>query len=569
MRERNATSIEVPGVPRLGGAGLCRLSLLLGAALASSCTEPAGQEPSAARAHDASATDADEGPDAIDAPSPDSGGGETGCSRTVGPSDRFGGRTTITGEATGFFHLEEIDGASWLVTPEGNAFFAVSVEYVHPSWESMETYERLYGNDRDRWAQDTVDTLGRIGINTIGSDHFDPRYEWLTALEGAQPRMPYLLNLGNPDTAGPMPNGYAMRGARDHGRVVRWPDVFDPAEERRMAERISMIVSRTADDEYLIGYLTNTEPNQSVFGYFSDWWQDTVRQASGTPGKQAYVDHMEARYGTIEAFKAVYGGEPDGLEELLPTLTIRTDWFLPLDLSTLTPAEITGLADRIRPSMEAINALESWDDLSGYAEPDYLEFVTQARWDAYDDHGAFLATIAARYASICHDAIRASDPDHLILGPKHMAGHHAYGLPRVVAVAEAPFQDAMALNSYLEVETPSPPQIEGILEVHERTGLPIIFSEMGGFMAADHPIYGGGDDVDFYVKVANQDERGARYDNYLTMIARSLPMVFGASYYSTYDHAGANWGVLSGSDFEPYQPLACAIGDWSFRIYDR
>lgn len=516
---------------------------------------------------DAEIPDAPDGSDLPDAPGGDGDAGETACSTSDGPSDRFGGRTEITGRATGFFHLEEIEGATWLVTPEGHAFFALSLEYVHPAWEAMDTYRRLYGSERDRWAQDTVDTLGRIGINTIGSDPWDPRYEWLAALERAEPRMPYLINIGNSDTSGAMPHGYAMRQARDNGHDVRWPDVFDPAEEERMAARIATITSATADDEYLLGYLTNNEPNQSVFGYFSGWWQDYVRQEAGTPGKQAYVDHMQSRYGTIEAFQAVYGGDSSSLEETLPRLTIRTEWFVPLDLSTSTPAQIEALAEEIRPSMDAINALESWDDLAELDDPRYLELVTQARWDAYDDHAAFMAAIAARYASICHDAIRASDPNHLILGPKHMGGHHAYGLPREVAVAEAQYQDALALNSYLEVETSSPPQVADILELHELTGMPLLFSEMGGFMAADHPIYGS--DQDFYVRVANQEERGTRYDNYLTMIAEELPMVFGASYYSAYDHADSNWGVLSGADFVPYEPLACAIADWSSRIYDR
>ena len=42
---------------------------------------------------------------------------------STSPSDRFGGWPDLTGEKTGFFHTQKIDGRWWLVTPDGNAFF--------------------------------------------------------------------------------------------------------------------------------------------------------------------------------------------------------------------------------------------------------------------------------------------------------------------------------------------------------------------------------------------------------------------------------------------------------------
>ncbi len=45
--------------------------------------------------------------------------------------DSFGGNMAIQGEATGFFHLEEIDGRHFLVTPEGNGYRALGLNHFH------------------------------------------------------------------------------------------------------------------------------------------------------------------------------------------------------------------------------------------------------------------------------------------------------------------------------------------------------------------------------------------------------------------------------------------------------
>ena len=41
--------------------------------------------------------------------------------------DAYGGWLKLKGRRTGFFHAEQIAGRWWLVTPEGNAFFAKGV----------------------------------------------------------------------------------------------------------------------------------------------------------------------------------------------------------------------------------------------------------------------------------------------------------------------------------------------------------------------------------------------------------------------------------------------------------
>ncbi|MDF1660101.1 MAG: hypothetical protein P1U58_20980, partial [Verrucomicrobiales bacterium] len=61
-------------------------------------------------------------------------------------TDAYGGTTTISTEATGFFRTEEIDGRHWFITPEGNAFFPVALSHLF-SGESDLAAKNVYGGD--------------------------------------------------------------------------------------------------------------------------------------------------------------------------------------------------------------------------------------------------------------------------------------------------------------------------------------------------------------------------------------------------------------------------------------
>ncbi len=44
--------------------------------------------------------------------------------------DAFGGYTKIKGQKTGQWHVEEIDGRHWFVTPEGNAMYVLGINHI-------------------------------------------------------------------------------------------------------------------------------------------------------------------------------------------------------------------------------------------------------------------------------------------------------------------------------------------------------------------------------------------------------------------------------------------------------
>ena len=45
--------------------------------------------------------------------------------------DSYGGNRMIKGRATGFFHVQEIDGRHFLITPEGHGYRALGINHFH------------------------------------------------------------------------------------------------------------------------------------------------------------------------------------------------------------------------------------------------------------------------------------------------------------------------------------------------------------------------------------------------------------------------------------------------------
>ena len=83
--------------------------------------------------------------------------------------DSYGGTTEIKGKATGFFHLEEIDGRQWFITPEGNAFFGIGLSHLY-SGESDLAVKNVYGGDSDEWLVDSFNKARAMGFNcALGS----------------------------------------------------------------------------------------------------------------------------------------------------------------------------------------------------------------------------------------------------------------------------------------------------------------------------------------------------------------------------------------------------------------
>ena len=269
--------------------------------------------------------------------------------------DRYGGITSIKGDATGVFHTQQVDGRWWLVTPDGHGFYSKGVNHVSYVADAIrgtrrrpyhEACRAKYGT-HDAFAKAAVARLWGWGFNTLGA--------WTNRELNRLRTMPYapVLNL----------MASVRRGAWLKGLT---PDVFDPAFERAVRARAARELARLKDDPWCIGVFTDNE-----LSWGPDWrttstlLERAMALPSGAPGKVVAVKVLKARYAADpRRFETLYG---------------------------LPPGSYQAMAD--------------------------LKALPQVRTpEALADERAYQAPFAHRYFQVCHDAIRAVAPRCLILG---------------------------------------------------------------------------------------------------------------------------------------------------------
>ena len=159
------------------------------------------------------------------------------ASSAVNEYDAYGGLLKLKGKKTGFFHVEQIRGRWWLVTPEGNAFFSKGVCNVSYSPEADSSPPRPA--DTVAWAQTVSRQLRDWNFNTVGA--WSARELYTTGIAYAP-----VINM-------------AASAGRDvwlKGGVV---DYFSP-EFRKVVDGIAKQQGMArANDPWLIGYFTDNE----------------------------------------------------------------------------------------------------------------------------------------------------------------------------------------------------------------------------------------------------------------------------------------------------------------------
>lgn len=133
--------------------------------------------------------------------------------------DSFGGNMSLQGEATGFFHLEEIDGRHFLITPEGHGYRALGINHFH-----MMTSKDHGG---------AIAQIREWGFNA--GCYQGPKWIWN--------RYPYTKGINLVPTSPYRPDSeFGFR------------DVFDPAFLATLEESIRTVVEPQAENRFLIGY---------------------------------------------------------------------------------------------------------------------------------------------------------------------------------------------------------------------------------------------------------------------------------------------------------------------------
>jgi hypothetical protein len=162
-------------------------------------------------------------------------------------------------QATGFFHVERIDGRDWAVDPDGRPTVLAGVDWVWPSGFFCEElgyspYGRFVETNypsREAWADETAERLHAWGFNMLGSGCDDallaPRGFIHTAM----------LNLGyrlahDPDKTKAIAPGLNRPG-------TAFPNVFHPDFEAACDRAAAAAAAKYRDDPLLLGYFLDNE----------------------------------------------------------------------------------------------------------------------------------------------------------------------------------------------------------------------------------------------------------------------------------------------------------------------
>ena len=394
-----------------------------------------------------------------------------------------------------FFTVANRDGAWWLIDPQGCQTLSIGVNKVsqgdtpadwspdNPSYSAR----RVYDTDK-AWQDRTLARLTSWGFNTVGS-YSDPVLR-------DEADMPFTIALALGKTIG-----------------APWVDLWSPDVERAAAELARKLTAPWRDNTRMIGYFVDNE---------NPWWDETLfAYHLGTPwrtrsdaGPDAPWVVNQTKLRLFEILNRYYGGS---LERL------SGDW------------EFAGFLEGVETSTgvaRVSSELESFDDLR---EPVTLLRRLGTRPAVID---LFMAEVYERYGQLMSDAVKAADPNHLILGERYQQFYN----PAQVRAASRWF-DVISINYGARVQDGwvSPNHL-AMLE--RLSGRPVLIGEY--YFAASENSSGSRNSGTAYPVVKTQLERAAGYATQVRQMA-SLPSVIGWHWFQYFDQPPE--GDTDGEDF--------------------
>jgi hypothetical protein len=391
---------------------------------------------------------------------------------------KWGGIADDCFRSSGFFRVAERNGVFWLVDPDGGRFISKGVNTVRFDQDHVGNADRIPYADACRakygsphiWRAAVADRLANWRFNTLGcwSDE-------LVASAGSS-----LL------ATTPM----AAIGAsfRLHRRDEIFPDVFDPAFSGHIRLSAENHCSRRRNEPELIGWFIDNEL------YWSPDWRGAdelltlfLNLPAHRPGRVAAIIRLEERYREFSQFNAVWRTPARSWEEFGTIGRVEAPFF------------------RMPPG-GLIDALEAQANL---ANPTRAAF--------FADCDAFAAVVAEAYFELCVAAIKAADPNHLVIGSRFGYQPH----PNVIAAAGR-YLDVISFNHY--DFDPGP-----VIDAYSAGGKPCLISEFS-FRSDDSGLpnsRGAGP------RVESQLERAQCFERYVTA-ALKKPAVVG---YHWFEHA--------------------------------
>lgn len=218
--------------------------------------------------------------------------------RPVGPD------TGVAGTATGFFHMEKIDGMDWAIDPLGRGTVLLGVDWCHPrgSWcEALgyRPYARFvkehFASVED-WCRETAARLGDWGFTFLPCG-CDERLRYRTmAYANAADRlyMTHRLCTGDPDW---------MITEYRRSPCTAFPNVFHPDFEKACEWWARQRCAPYRDDPWLVGYFIDNELawwGEVNANKATGIWDAVWKKRDAHPAKKALRRYLAGRKPTPE-----------------------------------------------------------------------------------------------------------------------------------------------------------------------------------------------------------------------------------------------------------------------------
>lgn len=268
------------------------------------------------------------------------------------------GNTAITGEVTGFFHPEEVDGRWWLIDPKGESFYMVGTDHIsfHVHWCEKLGYAPYSKNMREKygteanWADSTAARLADWHFNTLPANH-SPLLRYR--------QFPHIgfVSFGTSFSD--------IDGLCPKTTWTGFPNVFHPDWPRHCEKMAREQCAPSKEDPWLIGYFLDNElewfgKSHRPWGLFEEAW----KKPPENPAKQAWIAFLKRELGSAQDFEEDWG---------------------------IAVADFEDLAEHTSPSAPRTKRAEE----------------IALRW---------VRLVADAYFRGCVEAIRKWDPNHLVLG---------------------------------------------------------------------------------------------------------------------------------------------------------
>ncbi|MCP5116580.1 MAG: hypothetical protein GY953_37605 [bacterium] len=381
---------------------------------------------------------------------------------------------------TGTYHVEEVGGVWWMVTPDGDRQISLGVNHVQPllmlgphnreatlgrygadfvtpgstgsevlihnaGFELASDFNP-YGEGAKKWYESIQADFDAWGFNALGYHTTLPRHLFRLKLSYVQPIAAMRLER------------YSNRA----GLELEYPDPFAEPTRKRIAEVMLPLCRDCSEDRNLIGWAFNDVPRWQAPKPPSlhPWVRAMVSLTPASPAKRKWVELLQLRHGEVASACQAHGVQAARWLDLLGT----TDW---------------------------------------------PEATTDA---AHSDGEAFLATIAEQWYRTQYWTVKRCDRKHLILGDK-LAGS---SIPDYLLDVLKRYVDVVYVQWYGRMEE----QRDRLIEIHRKTGKPILLGDSSFSVVAE------GQQAAKGIHVNTQAEVGEEYYRYLKA-AMELPFVVG------------------------------------------